>query len=470
MRTRSSGDSLEEEDEYEESQQSQNEDDSGEKHGTTRRKRPRPLSSDDEQQPAKQKVKASNKPHKKPQKPKVKEVEFDEASAAGNSKSKDPKPAKSLKLVENCSEQEGPVKVKHDDSEPDGMDNGWDNRISTSKVKKSKQKLSTPRRSVSTASVASSNSGANKKKSHKVEQQSFPFELQGFVVAVKAYIRYLYACGINPFPTKETNLTKHEYVLKSMKTMVNEDKGFMAPYLTLMKPGNETMQLDLVTFAWYSRGYLSNHMINTARYAVPTHFGLCASSTSSAVIKETVAWLLEGHVFTFADANPQEKTYDKGSPFLSEILVIVIRGIWFPSTRTKMDIKAKTHCRKNKMVTSSMILLAAAAIAHILREYSLGMKPITNTDFTEEAAFSFYTGVKIEWGNLETEVPGSTNYIRREVFKRVGAFDILAESQAPIAEVDFEALRSKIKNTTRCDDEESANEWNSEQEGQDVDA
>ncbi|PPQ87327.1 hypothetical protein CVT24_006534, partial [Panaeolus cyanescens] len=144
----------------------------------------------------------------------------------------------------------------------------------------------------------------------------------------------------------------------------------------------------------------------------------------------------------------------------------VIRGIWFPNSRQKLDQKAASQAKREKILPLPMILLASTAIAHVIREYAFGTKPSTNTDFTEDAIKLHYHSVRQYWEKIQEQEPAFDRYTRKKLFTSVAAdFNVLEElTPATLAPVDFAAMRAKFSemgdmsddNDSHADNEDAA--------------
>ncbi|PPQ85810.1 hypothetical protein CVT24_002359, partial [Panaeolus cyanescens] len=375
--------------------------------------------------------------------------EDNELQAETRKKGKKQRNGKKRKEKDTASHQDAGEKNFED--EDANAEAGWDD-IDNGMSVSSKSKQSKTRGQAT--STTSSGTGTTTKKNGKIEMSSFPSILQDFAHQAKLYLRYLYVYD-DPFPVDdEEGITKHEYVTKALKQMKNEQEGrFRVAWSYLGQSGNENMMMNMISFAWYGRGYLSGHLVATARSLVPSFYGF-TSNPDPEEIKDQVNWLLTRYMFTFDKVNAVTKTYDRSAPFSSKLLVNVIQETWFPTGRKKMDLKAATQARKEKRLTVAMVLLAATAIAHILREYSLGVKPLTTTNFTETGAKTYYTGLKIQWDSVKEKVPGFERFILKDLFKRAASdFDVFTQvSQQAIADVDFEAIQAKFSGDVSSDD------------------
>ncbi|PPR08262.1 hypothetical protein CVT24_001162 [Panaeolus cyanescens] len=338
--------------------------------------------------------------------------------------------------------------------EEEAMEDGWDhldNGMSVSNVSSE-----TKTRGHGTVSASSSAAKTSNKKNGRIHQSSFPSVVQDFAIQAKSQLRYLYVYD-DPFPVDDENgITKHEYVMKVLKGMGTEPEGqFSVAWSYLNQIGNEATLMNLITFAWYGRGYLSCHLITIARNLVPAHYGFSTNPDPEAV-KDQVSWLLTGYVFIFDKADPVKKEYDNTAPFASQLLVNVIQDTWFPNNRRKLDLKASSRARKEKKLTVPMVLLAATAMAHILCEYSMGTKPLGPTNFAEAGAKTYYLTLKQQWDNVKKNVPNFERYTLKQLFKRAACdFDVFTQvSSQPIAEVDFAAMQAKCSTEMSSDSED----------------
>jgi hypothetical protein len=112
---------------------------------------------------------------------------------------------------------------------------------------------------------------------------------------------------------------------------------------------------------------------------LPSFYSFSGSKTS---IKSDVEWLLENSHFIFGLVDvkvcipqfqsqeilikiSQNRTFDNGAPFDSDLIVQVIQSQWFPSSnRQKADVEAAAHVYKDQSIPVSMVLLAVSAVSN----------------------------------------------------------------------------------------------------------